>query len=117
MWWTRSAPAEPDRARRIADQAVTTPIASARTTRSRQVTSRPPHRIKTACLPRAWSTSGVEIWHLAHRDDWEQACSAGAYRMSTRGATLDQVGFIHASRPDRPTVGEHGPVCRVHRQR
>ena len=39
------------------------------------------------------------ILHLAARSDWETAQETGEYRVSTRGATLDQVGFIHASRP------------------
>lgn len=37
------------------------------------------------------------IYHLAHADDWAAAQLAGAYTVSTRGATLDQVGFIHGS--------------------
>ncbi|GIG19411.1 hypothetical protein Cch01nite_01350 [Cellulomonas chitinilytica] len=39
------------------------------------------------------------LWHLAHRADWDAACAAGTYRVSTRGRTLDEVGFVHASRP------------------
>ena len=46
-------------------------------------------------------TAVVTILHLAHRDDWESACSSGAYRISTRGAGLDEVGFIHCSYPDQ----------------
>jgi uncharacterized protein (DUF952 family) len=37
------------------------------------------------------------IWHLARTDDWEQALARGTYAISTRGLTLDQVGFIHCS--------------------
>ena len=44
-------------------------------------------------------TVGVTILHLAHRADWEAAVATGEYRTSTRGATIDQVGFIHASYP------------------
>ena len=43
----------------------------------------------------------MTILHLAHRDDWETAVATGEYRTSTRGATLDEVGFIHASYPDQ----------------
>ena len=43
----------------------------------------------------------MEIWHLAHRDHWERAVEVGAYRVSTRGASLEQVGFIHASLPEQ----------------
>lgn len=40
----------------------------------------------------------MSIFHVAHREDWDAAVAAdGAYRVSTRGATLDAVGFIHAS--------------------
>jgi uncharacterized protein (DUF952 family) len=37
------------------------------------------------------------IYHIADADDWREARSAGEYRISTRGATLEQEGFIHAS--------------------
>ncbi|MCB7137525.1 DUF952 domain-containing protein [Cellulosimicrobium marinum] len=41
----------------------------------------------------------MEILHLAHREDWEAALRGGAYRVSTRGASLDDVGYVHASYP------------------
>lgn len=37
------------------------------------------------------------IFHLAFAADWEKAVSAGEYRISTRGRTLDDEGFIHCS--------------------
>ena len=37
------------------------------------------------------------IYHIAASTDWEDALSSGEYRMSTRGARLEDVGFIHAS--------------------
>jgi glutathione S-transferase len=37
------------------------------------------------------------IFHLALPDDWAAAFATGEYRMSTRGMTLDEVGFIHCS--------------------
>jgi uncharacterized protein (DUF952 family) len=37
------------------------------------------------------------IFHLALPDDWAGAFATGEYRMSTRGMTLDEVGFIHCS--------------------
>ena len=37
------------------------------------------------------------IWHLALTADWEAAQATGAYAISTRGLTLEQVGFIHCS--------------------
>lgn len=35
------------------------------------------------------------IYHLAYKNDWEQAKTAGDYRQSTKGRTLEQQGFIH----------------------
>ena len=37
------------------------------------------------------------IYHLAVPDDWAGAFVTGEYRMSTRGVTLDEEGFIHCS--------------------
>jgi glutathione S-transferase len=37
------------------------------------------------------------IFHLALPDDWAAAFGDGEYRMSTRGLTLEQEGFIHCS--------------------
>ncbi|GAA1092156.1 DUF952 domain-containing protein [Tsukamurella strandjordii] len=37
------------------------------------------------------------IFHLAFVTDWDTAQAAGEYTMSTRGASLADVGFIHAS--------------------
>lgn len=43
----------------------------------------------------------MEILHVAHRADWDRAQRAGRYRVSTRGRTLDEVGFIHAALRDQ----------------
>jgi uncharacterized protein (DUF952 family) len=41
------------------------------------------------------------IFHIAERADWEAARAAGGpYEVSTRGRTLAEEGFIHASRDD-----------------
>jgi uncharacterized protein (DUF952 family) len=49
----------------------------------------------------------MEILHLTRRSDWEAAVEAGSYELSTRGGTLQQVGFIHAStRGQLPAVAE-----------
>ena len=41
------------------------------------------------------------IFHIAERADWEAAHAAGdPYQVSTRGRTLAEEGFIHASRDD-----------------
>ncbi|WP_445182518.1 DUF952 domain-containing protein [Pseudonocardia sp. Cha107L01] len=37
------------------------------------------------------------IYHIAYRADWEQARRAGQYSVSTRGVSLAEQGFIHAS--------------------
>jgi uncharacterized protein (DUF952 family) len=39
--------------------------------------------------------------HMAMPDDWAAAQASGEYRMSTRGVTLDQEGFIHCSFDDQ----------------
>jgi uncharacterized protein (DUF952 family) len=39
----------------------------------------------------------ARIWHLALATDWEAARARRAYAVSTRGLTLEQVGFIHCS--------------------
>ncbi|GAA4112880.1 DUF952 domain-containing protein [Nocardioides fonticola] len=47
------------------------------------------------------------IHHLALRTDWDAALAIGEYRVSTRGLTLEQVGFLHASTPAQwPVVRE-----------
>jgi uncharacterized protein (DUF952 family) len=43
----------------------------------------------------------MTIFHIAERRDWEAARdSGGPYEISTRGQTLADVGFIHASRDE-----------------
>jgi glutathione S-transferase len=42
-----------------------------------------------------------EVLHLALRTDWEQARAAGAYTVSSRGLSLAEVGFVHASTPQQ----------------
>ena len=37
------------------------------------------------------------LFHLALAQDWQDAQASGSYRISTRGMTLEQVGFIHCS--------------------
>lgn len=36
------------------------------------------------------------IYHLAYKNDWNQAQRSGEYRQSTKGRTLEEQGFIHA---------------------
>jgi uncharacterized protein (DUF952 family) len=37
------------------------------------------------------------IYHIAEERHWREARSTGEYRMSTRGRTLDEEGYIHCS--------------------
>lgn len=37
----------------------------------------------------------AQLFHLALPDEWESALGRGVYEISTRGATLAEVGFIH----------------------
>ena len=41
--------------------------------------------------------SSDPIYHVALASDWADAQSGGEYRVSTRRARLDEVGYIHAS--------------------
>ncbi len=56
------------------------------------------------------------IYHLALAEEWQAAQRQGSYHRSTRGLSLEQVGFIHASRADqlaatyRRFYGDAGPV-------
>ncbi len=48
------------------------------------------------------------IYHIATAQDWEQARLDGQYTTSTRGRTLAEQGFIHAS-----TAGQVAPVANM----
>jgi uncharacterized protein (DUF952 family) len=39
------------------------------------------------------------IYHIAAAGDWDQALRDGQYTTSTRGVSLAEQGFIHASQP------------------
>jgi len=39
----------------------------------------------------------AELYHIADRAAWTAAAAVGEYRVSTRGMTLDEQGFIHCS--------------------
>jgi uncharacterized protein (DUF952 family) len=41
------------------------------------------------------------IFHITQTQDWARAVTAGEYRVSTLGKTLDDVGFIHCSAADQ----------------
>jgi uncharacterized protein (DUF952 family) len=39
----------------------------------------------------------ADLFHLTERSSWLAAAQAGEYRMSTRGVTLEEQGFIHCA--------------------
>jgi uncharacterized protein (DUF952 family) len=39
----------------------------------------------------------MRIFHVTAAAEWASAVGAGAYRRSTRGASLEEIGFIHLS--------------------
>jgi len=39
----------------------------------------------------------AELFHITERAAWLEAARSGCYRMSTRGVTLEDQGFIHCS--------------------
>jgi uncharacterized protein (DUF952 family) len=41
--------------------------------------------------------SQVSFLHLTTRQAWEDALKVGTYSLSTKGKTLEEVGFIHGS--------------------
>jgi uncharacterized protein (DUF952 family) len=43
----------------------------------------------------------VRIFHIATASDWASAQVSGAYTTSTRGVTLEEEGYVHASRADQ----------------
>lgn len=43
----------------------------------------------------------MRIYHVATLADWEQATASGTYTTSTYGASLAEVGFLHAARHDQ----------------
>lgn len=43
----------------------------------------------------------MQIFHIAEKSRWEAAELAGSYAQSTLGRTLEEEGFIHASRADQ----------------
>ncbi|NJP91631.1 DUF952 domain-containing protein [Nonomuraea sp. FMUSA5-5] len=49
----------------------------------------------------------MTIHHLALATDWDNARTAGEYRISTLGRTLEEEGFIHCSRDLDQLRGVH----------
>ena len=58
------------------------------------------YRLRVATVEREYGFESTnEILHIALPDDWREAASGDDYRVSTRGVTLEQDGFIHCSFP------------------
>jgi len=63
---------------------------------------------------------GDVVFHLALAADWAAAQAAGEYRVSTRGRTLEEEGFIHCSRIEQSVgvaaryFGGAGPLVRLY---
>ena len=49
--------------------------------------------------PRTYAGTMTTILHLTELGIWKEAQASGVYRLSTRGATVAEVGFIHCSVP------------------
>ncbi len=45
--------------------------------------------------------SAERVFHLALREDWDDALAGGAYLQSTLGRSLEDEGFIHCSFADQ----------------
>ena len=44
----------------------------------------------------------MHLLHIAHRADWQDSLREGStYAVSTRGRTVEDVGFVHASYPEQ----------------
>jgi len=43
----------------------------------------------------------MRIFHIATAADWDAARASGGYTTSSRGVSLEEEGFIHASRRDQ----------------
>ena len=43
----------------------------------------------------------MRVFHITEPDVWSTATSTGAFSGSTRGASLDEVGFVHCSFADQ----------------
>lgn len=41
------------------------------------------------------------FWHLAEVAHWQHAVASGRYERSTLGATLQEVGYLHAAYPEQ----------------
>ncbi|WP_433222571.1 DUF952 domain-containing protein [Dactylosporangium sp. CS-047395] len=48
------------------------------------------------------------IYHIAFADDWERAQHDGEYRLSTKGRTIEEQGFMHGG-----TAAQVAPVANL----
>lgn len=47
------------------------------------------------------TSRGRTVYHVALGDEWEAAREHGVYSISTRGRSLEEVGFIHCARAEQ----------------
>jgi uncharacterized protein (DUF952 family)/heme-degrading monooxygenase HmoA len=60
------------------------------------------YRLRVAQVEREYDFEApTTILHIALPDDWRQAQHVGEYRVSTRGISLEQEGFVHCSYPNQ----------------
>lgn len=61
------------------------------------------YRLRVATVEREYEfhAQAPTILHIAVPNDWHQARDDGEYRVSTRGLSLEQEGFIHCSYPSQ----------------
>ena len=71
-------------------------------------------------MMRRYDADMETIFHVTAATDWRAAQATGAYRLSTRGRSLEDEGFIHASYANQVTRvanaiyrGVHGLVLLV----
>jgi uncharacterized protein (DUF952 family) len=54
-------------------------------------------------------TGSTRIFHIATAREWADAATAGSYTRSTRGRSLAEVGYLHASYADQ-VAGVHAAI-------
>lgn len=50
----------------------------------------------------------MTFYHIAYESDWAEALNVGEYRISTKGRTLEEQGFIHGG-----TTSQVAPVANM----
>ena len=53
--------------------------------------------LRLRCIAMELPVHDDGMWQIALLEDWQAALASGVYAVSTRGLTVDEVGFLHAS--------------------